>query len=157
MGINGVQKGWFATSKSKLTYCNDWRARPDSNGQLLSKSLEHNCLLFLPIRLSPVSDAHYLNCVGFFINLINDSIITHPDSPITSGPYDFMTSCRPWILGKGSDMFDEAAEYGRRKPRLRSRSAALSRYISYTWTMLPQEVIQAPKLQGSLSHGLQRP
>ncbi len=64
----------------------------------------------LPICFAAVSDPEYHHDFLAFINLVDDSIISDPNSSIILRAGELATPCRPRVLGQSTEVRDDTME-----------------------------------------------
>src|SRR5215472_14310333 len=84
----------------------------ETRARLLPRSLEfskrQNDGQLSTINFASMPNPHDLYNFSFIINLVDDAIVAYTNTPIATGPCNFLASSRSWVLGKCLQMGDDS-------------------------------------------------
>gem|GEM_PF-6965744 len=91
----------------------------ETRARLLPRSLEFSkrrndrLLVFkvpdlLTVSFASVPNPHHLYYFGSIVNFVDDAIVAYTNTPIATGPCNFLASSRSWVLGKCLQMGDDS-------------------------------------------------
>src|SRR5947208_11767672 len=95
---------------------------------------------------------HHLYHFGSIVDFVDDAIIAYTDTPLATGPCNFLAPSRSWVLGKCFQVGDDSIVNSPRKGAFKSRSAVRSRRTSCTRALLLEKILKFSEFERLASH-----